>query len=354
MPDVLMLTKSDWANTGWRFMKCLQLLGLKVKFFKGRGHWAGYPEQAKIHPAIAKRTAGRGHSWNIPELKKLAESAHVIHYIASTFINTGADLSKKHVVVQHGGTIFRKSSAKVNKRFNHIIDAAIIQCPDLLGLGAKNEHLIYYPVDTKLLTPDYAQRGEKIIIGHFPRSPGIKGTANIVQAIKIVEADMSINTKFKYIGLRNPNKQARMPWKKHLNRVRGCDIIIETCNLKQREMKYGEWANTSLEAASLGKLVISNTLSADIYAREYGNLGIHVANNVSELVAQITRLVKFNKEQLLVEKKKSRAWVVNNHSLEANAIRLWERVYCNFFHGERKAAIEQTVSKLREEVGRMV
>ena len=36
MLDVLMLTKSDWANTGWRFMKCLQLLGLKVKYFKGK------------------------------------------------------------------------------------------------------------------------------------------------------------------------------------------------------------------------------------------------------------------------------------------------------------------------------
>ena len=353
MLDVLMLTKNDWANTGWRFMRCLQLLELEVKFFKGKKHWAGYPKQAPIHPAITKRTGGRNHSWSVPELKNLAESAHVIHYIASVFINTGADLNKKHVVVQHGGSVFRKSSAKINKRFNHLVDASIIQCPDLLGLGAKNEHLIYYPVDTKLLTPNYTQRKKRILIGHFPRSPGIKGTANIIKAIEIVEADPNINT-IKYVGLRNPNQQARMPWEKHLNRVRSCDVIIETCNLKQRNTKYGEWANTALEAAALGKLAISNTLSADIYEREYGNLGIHVANDVSALVAQITRLAKLDKEQLVAEKKKSRAWVVENHSLEANAIRLWEKVYCNFFHGDRKAKIEKTVSNLREEVRGMV
>jgi glycosyltransferase involved in cell wall biosynthesis len=119
-------------------------------------------------------------------------------------------------------------------------------------------------------------------------------------------------------------------------------------------MKYGEWANTALEAASLGKLVISNTLSADIYEREYGNLGIHIANDAQSLAATIARLVKLNKEQLVIEKKKSRKWAVENHSLEANAIRLWERIYCNFFHGERKATIEQTVNNLREEMRRMV
>lgn len=343
-----MLTRNDWANTGWRFMRCLELLGLKVEFLKGAMHRFGYPEQAKIYPGISRGSGG----WvvRVPALKSLVESAHIIHFIASTFIDTGADLSNKHVVVQHGGSTFRRASYKVNNLFNPIIDAAIIQCPDLLGLGAKNEVLIYYPVDVQKLQSDFKQKDDKILIGHFPRSPGIKGTVNILEAIKTIEANPSLKNKFKYVGIPDINNKQNMHWEKHLKRVNNCDVIIETCNLKQGNNKYGEWANTAIEAASLGKIVITNTLSADVYKKEYGGCALHIANTVPELVSTLSKLVNLNKGDLLVEKQKTRNWVVKNHSMEANAVRLWEKVYNKFFDGDRKMEIQESVNSLRNKI----
>jgi len=336
-----MLTKHDWANTGWRFYKSLKLLGLDVEFYKGQLHGLKYPKQAKVHPAIARRTPGPGWILKVPELKEMVEQAHVVHFIASTFINTGADLQNKNVVVQHGGSQFRQSSAKVNRLFNRIVNNTIIQCPDLLGLGAKNETLIYYPVDTNLLQADYEQKHRLITIGHFPRSPKIKGTENILQAIN------KVTNKFRYVGIKKVSPKNPIPWMEHLKRIKQCDIIIETCNLKLGKAKYGEWANTALESAALGKIVISNTLSEDVYNREYGELGIHIANNVPSLIKTITRLTNLSKEQIVEEKKKSRAWVVKNHSLEANAIRLWKKVYCNFFE-ERKDEILNKIYNIKK------
>jgi hypothetical protein len=33
--------------------------------------------------------------------------------------------------------------------------------------------------------------------------------------------------------------------------------------------------------------------------------------------------------------------------MAATAVRLWEKVYCNFFHGERKKEIENRIEELK-------
>ena len=50
----------------------------------------------------------------------------------------------KKVVMQHGGTTYRMGADLCNEPFNSFVDAHIIQFPSILGLGAKNEHLIYF------------------------------------------------------------------------------------------------------------------------------------------------------------------------------------------------------------------
>ena len=53
MPEVLMLARDDWANTGWRFFKCIQSLGIDILALKGNFHRMAYPEQIPIHPVLA-------------------------------------------------------------------------------------------------------------------------------------------------------------------------------------------------------------------------------------------------------------------------------------------------------------
>ena len=112
-----------------------------------------------------------------------------------------------------------------------------------------------------------------------------------------------------------------------MDRIRGCDILIETLALAGS----GAWGNTALEAAALGKVVVTNTDHKDVYEKEYGPLPIHVANNAGELEVVLRELINLGKDGVLAEGRKTRDWVVKYHSMKATARKLWNRVYKQFF-----------------------
>jgi len=313
---VLVLAVDDWANTGWRFSRCLKLLGYDVEGFKKNPHPFGYKEQIEVFKSMA-------------DVKKKAVESDVIHFIASSFIDTGVDLSKKFVVVNHGGSAYRKSSVKVSKFFNAFVDASLIQSPDLLNLGAKNEHLIYYPIDVNFIKPVFNEVGNKLIVGHFPSNAKLKGTPSILQVVN------EFVSKINYVGVRGVDKRKNViKWEDNLARVAKCDIIIETMNAEMRLNKTavvsGEWGNTALEAAASGKVLITNTLSKDIYEREYGELPILVANNKDQLRQRLEEVLSMSSKEIMVLKHKMRQWAEDNHSLEATAKRLEDKIYGAF------------------------
>jgi hypothetical protein len=91
---------------------------------------------------------------------------------------------------------------------------------------------------------------------------------------------------------------------------------------------YGEWGNQCIEAAALGKIVITNTLSADLYKKEYGEgFAPRIANNEDEIAAHVEELLGMTDKEILDEQQRSRAWVEKYHSMEATSDRLWERIY---------------------------
>jgi hypothetical protein len=299
------------------------MLGLEALMFKGRSHSFLYPEQAPMHPQIYGGELGI-----MPPLQTIADAAEVIHFVASTYVETGIDISQKKIVVQHGGTLYRQQHEKVNEFFAEV-DASIIQCPDLLGLGAKNEHLIYYPVDTDWIRPVYEPAADKPVVGHFPSNPEVKGTAAIIETVEKLEGQrhellFAVDT-------------TKVPWQKHLTRMADCDIVIETCAPKQGERAYGEWGNTALEAAALGKVVVTNSIHADVYEREYGECALHIANTPEELERVLGTLLSMDYDMLQEAKEQSRAWAVKNHSMQATANRLWEKVYSGLL--EREVAL---------------
>jgi len=142
-----------------------------------------------------------------------------------------------------------------------------------------------------------------------------------LQVIKELKSD-----KFEYIGVSGLN-EPNVPWLENLNRMADCDIIIETIKPNLNGNRFGEWGNTAIEAAALGKIVVSNCLSEDIYNKEYGILDIHIANNGKELKDVLERLINSNDEELLEYKLDSRGWVELQHSIPATAERLYQKVY---------------------------
>lgn len=333
--DVIILTYWDWANTGYRFWKCIQMfpkLGylpkIKALMYKGQPHVFQYPEQAPIyHPLHARRPiANYPIIVNAPEMKHLVDRAKVVHFTAETFMDTGADLSGKYVIAQTSGSTLRNNPRAVSRFFNPIIDKTIAQFPTLLNLGMKNEVLIYYPVDTDYILPDYRRRDAgKLVVGHFPSTPESKGTDIILPVVERLERE----GKIIYAGVRETSKGA-MPqrnWLDQLDMYRQCDVIIETIKPELNGSPFGEWGNTALEAAAMGKIVITNSLNVDLYHREYGDLALRIANDAGALEDHLEQVIALEDDDLLREKTQMRGWVERNHSMEATAERLWQKVY---------------------------
>lgn len=317
--DVLFLCWDDNANTGYRFWQCAKYLGLNSVMFKGKAHSFGYPAQAPLHPSLTNMPiCSAPITVMAPGLESLISRSNVVHLIASTYPMSAVDFKKKNVVVQHGGTVYRQNPGACNELFNQFAKKTIIQCPDLLGLGAVNESWIYYPVDTALLKPNYETKGEKgdVVIGHFPSNADNKGTELIERVVRRLQ---SKGLPIKYVG-----STKKVPWPENLNRIAQCDVIIEGCNTHQDNKVYGEWANTALEAAALGCAVITHCLSKDKYELEFGELGPVIANNETELENAIVNIRPDYG-------KKCREWAVRNHSIPATANRLWDLVYKDFF-----------------------
>ncbi len=330
--DVLCLTTNDWCNSMFRYARCLKYLGLNVMAYKGNTHSFKYPEQAAIHTGIinARRKGDIPEQLFVPELRQRAKEAEVIHFFASTFIDCGVDITKKKVVVQHGGTMYRMPPKECNDFFNPFATATIIQYPTLLNLGAKNEHLVYYPVDTDELKPNQEPSKEPhcIRVGHFPSSKEVKGTEKIVRVIEKFEQDPEFKDRFEYVGVRPGDHPGDLvSWYNNLKRIESCDIIIETCQAEYAGKPFGEWGNTALEAAALGKIVVTNTQNKELYEKEYGPLGLYIANDEVELENMLATILMYDANEIFRKKMASRGWVAANHSIPATAKRLWDTVY---------------------------
>lgn len=344
--DVLFLTCSDWCNTGYRMVECLKMLGLNVIAYKGGKHMFKYPEQLPLHKELIPPPKGKLVAYPItipnPTWIPAMRRAHVIHFHASVFVDTGMDLSGKFVVVQHGGGTLRLEPKKVNRVFNPIAHTTIIHTPDLLGLGCKNEKWLSLPVDTDFIRPDIPLKDKKrLVIGHFPSTDGSKGTRKVIlPIIKALEESEKYRRGFIYIGI--PKREYRVPWLKTLKNMRDCDVIIDGIQLITSGKSYGEWMNQALEAAALGKIVITHSLRRAWYKKRFGmECPFLIANNATELKSTIKWVILADRNTLVQLKKKTRAWVVKQHSMKVYAKRLWDEVYSNFFIKDRNGKIRR-------------
>lgn len=336
--DILILTYNDWANTAQRFKKSLESIGLDVYLYKSVKHIFNYPDQAPVlkslridkknnHPIILNAK-------NDPYLKYMMKHAKVINFHASSIVNyENLNLNNKHIVLTVSGHTYRILPKKVLDEFIKFpkFEYTIVQCPDLLNLGSKNEHLIYYPVDIDYIRPNFNFKyDDKLSIGHFSTNPITKGTQNILNAIKMIETDNIFCNKIKYIGITEVSTRHFMDWDKSLTRFKDCDIYIETCNLKLNYgAVFGEWGNTCLEAAASGCIVITNSLTRDYYLKEYGNYPLIIANSSKEIYNELKKLCVMSREEILKLKHTFREWVVNTHSFKPTGERLWKKVYKN-------------------------
>jgi hypothetical protein len=289
----LFVSYDDWANAGYLYSKAVESAGEQSKAICLHKLEHTFPESSEF--------------CDLGQYLDYANQSDVI--VAMHSIYSPIPTKNKKLFVFHGGTIYRNYSSRINNHFNQIVDATIIQSYEFLDKGAKNQKWVLPPVDTKLIQPDYVYHDHTF--AHYPSKPYVKGTKEILEV-------MSPEARY-YNGGRFLYSHELKPWEAHLKRVNDCDIYIE-------QMIYGDWGIAALEAAALGKVVITNFTGLEEYNKEYGNCELVVANNKTELNYKINEILAWSKDELLEKKKATRKWVEDYHSLEAIGNRLKELV----------------------------
>ena len=307
--DVLLVSvKQDYANVSYTLQQSLRAVGVDALALSLK-------RTNTVKPASARVV-------NLPELKKYAQQSKIIQFMHSLYIDLG--VKNKRMFVYHGGGRYRENFKVLNKTFNPKVEKCIIQTGDLFGLGAKNEVWLLPAVDTEKIKPVYERQSEKIIVGHFPSSKMVKNSKGINQVIEKLKKDFG--DKFEYI-----NSSSMVNWVEHMKRVSKCDIYIEACTpyLKGKKTlnKYGEWGVAGVEAAALGKVVITHFLSHKRYEKEYGKCCLKTANSLEAIEKHMRKLLTLSNDELLQIKKDTRAWVEKFHSYYAVGKRLKEIVY---------------------------
>lgn len=318
MPDVLMLSMNDWANVGYRWCEALRACGVDAEIYKVNKHPFGYSKEAPLISSLPRE-----------QLQQKGRECRVLAFPSGYFIDVGCDVSDKPLVVHHVGSEYRQNPDAFNAFWNSRVKATVLVTPDLCGLGAFNEHYVAQPIDVSQITPKFERaRPDKLVIGHFPSSLANKGTAQIVSVIDRLMRNGPFADRCEYVGIR-PETHKTLPWPEHLERVAGCDIIIETLCPMQGTKKLGEWGCTALEGAAMGKIVVTNCLGQELYEREYGDIGLAIANTEDELVLALYILSSTPDDALATQRRAARKWVEDKHSYKATGQRLLDCVYGN-------------------------
>ena len=118
-----------------------------------------------------------------------------------------------------------------------------------------------------------------------------------------------------------------------------CDIYIETCKpyldaysnfTEYNNTKFGEWGNTCLEAAASGCIVISNSLTAEYYKKNYTTkFPLLIANNKDAIKEHLEKLITKTPQEILILKNHFRRWAIDNHSLIQTGKRFYEKILKN-------------------------
>jgi len=308
---VLFTSVADWANVGFELSQALQSVGVEARSTFLQPHPFGYSETGE-------------HLQNPWDLMKAINWATDIVFMHSALaLPSGVTLESlkkhKHLYVYHGGTYYRQNHVAVNQAFNPYVDKAIVQTRDLWNLGAERKVWLLPSVNTDKLKPDFTIHNP-LRIAHHPSST-IKGTKETIIPVLSQE---KYRDRFQ---ARITTGENRVSYPKNLDQMRKCDVYIEA--IYPPAYRIQEWGVTALEAASLGKIVITNfLLGQSEYPFEYGETcPLWVANNAGELEERVDEILSLNKEEIEGQKRLMRNWVERLHSPEAVGRRMKEKVF---------------------------
>jgi hypothetical protein len=290
----------DYANYGYENTQAMKSVGLNAECFSLKRH-PFYSKQNKILSSdLAK------------EKIKQADVIVVYHSCGTSYDLVKQYKGQKKIIVFHTGTRYRSNPEKHNNRWNDLADHIVIALGEFENLGAKNPIYLGITVNEKSIIPDF-RTALPLRIAHYPSNPEVKGTATINSVIERLRKKhkFTYNHSTQIVGI-----------DQQLRRMNNCDIYIELCAPKQGDNPYGSFGTTAVEAAAMGKIVVTNNLWQELYNSEYKNCALQIANSEQQLEETISELLQMHTNDLIKLKVLSRNWVEECHSYEATGKRM--------------------------------
>lgn len=302
---VLNICTSDYANFAHDNANALRSVGVECDDYKTKRHHLNYQSQSKII--------------RLDQLKAIAKDFDIIQIFHSSIqcLDQVKHLGKK-LVVYHTGSNYRKNHKNKNRSFNSYVYISFIALCEFSGLGAKNEK--YIVGATKVSGPTLHNLTQPYTFAHYPSDVNVKGTSEIIQMLSKTKGGFKFNYSTELV---NSFKQKK--------RMRECDVYIELFKPILNGRQYGSWGITALEAAAMGKIVVTQNLNNDVYIKEYGDCPLMLAKNQADFINKINYLLYLSPKEMLILQTKTYDWVNKNHSYIATGNRL--KSILNELHG---------------------
>lgn len=293
---VLNICVDDYANFSHDNANALRSVGVHCVDVKLQPHVFNY----KTESTLANESI-------LKELIAEAELVQIFHSDSSLI----KYCSGKRLVVYHTGTRYRQNHQKFNALFNPHVEKSFVALGEFYGLGAKNEQ--YIVGATKVHGQKPLHFIHPLRFAHFPSNPEVKGTQSILNAVE------SINHK----NFRFEFSLDKVSHDQQISRMNSCDVYIEMNSTHQGGKPYGSWGITTLEATSLGKIVITNHTTLDVYEKTYGiTPPLVLIEKHGSIEACINNLLSLTESQIHLLKKQSFEWLEKFHSFEATGSKL--------------------------------
>lgn len=297
---ISVICHEDYANYGYENAKAMRYVGLEAKSYVLKRH-SFYKEQSELVSINS-----------LSQIVKTSDVVIVMHSCGTSLDIVKDYVGQKQIIVFHTGTRYRSDPEKHNKRWNDIADKIVIALGEFENLGAKNPIYLGITVDCDKIKPDYRLQ-EKLRIAHYPSNPDVKGTKIINKVVKQLQSkyDFIYNHSIEKVG-----------YDRQLTRMNDCDIYIELCAPLNNGNPYGSFGTTAVEAAAMGKVVVTNNLWEKLYLSEYQNCALEIANNETDLYNRLEKLLNLHQNDLLQKKIASRLWAERCHGYEATGKRM--------------------------------
>lgn len=299
---VITVCESDWCNVGYNVAKALNTIGVNAQAYKAYPHSFNYKEHGTVVPKN--------------DLSRKVKDADIVIIMNSNYycLELCKYHNKKNVYVYHTGTDYRRNPKQHNEDFNPYITRALTDQTEFIGLGMKDECYLFTPIDTNRFCPVGFELKSPMLLAHYPSNPIVKGTDEINKVITKLLCDNGKIFNYKC-------STKKVGHEDQIQRMRDCDVYIELFAPTNEGNKYGCFGVTAVEAAALGKLVVTNHTTPEVYEQFYGRRTPFVTpQTISEMYDMINSIVH-SKD---VEKRKvaSREWAVKYHSFKATGERL--------------------------------